>query len=298
MPGVPVTLTAAAMTKADVDLEIAADPDAVNLRAQFDSDLPDFKFNLQPTFVRWTVFGCVGTGPCTFTPVDDDDYVGAIFSPLQLEVGVDGSGSVAVQRAGGTIEGLLCEPGLFSAKRPVTVSLEPTSPSRSWRRASPSREPDCEPVPGGPVSTSCSVVMNNLRTFASLSYVPPVNPGDPPPEPPPFPFQIQTRVRVQLGGTGHGRVTGSGFDCGAACTTLPFYQDPVMLQATADPGSQFVGWRGVCSTNPTCSFSAGSATQVQAVFDVPVAPVPPVAVIKAPTTIVETTIAARSASSA
>src|SRR5919198_536321 len=37
-------------------------------------------------FVRWTAFGCEGTGPCTITVDEDGDWVAAIFTPLRLEV--------------------------------------------------------------------------------------------------------------------------------------------------------------------------------------------------------------------
>lgn len=47
-----------------------------------------------PTFVRWSRSECVGTGPCTFTPVEDEEWVAAIFTPLQLEVGIEGDGTV------------------------------------------------------------------------------------------------------------------------------------------------------------------------------------------------------------
>jgi hypothetical protein len=266
VPGVPVTLTATAIPKADL---VFPDPD---LLARFTTDLPDFQYNYQPSFVRWTVFGCEGTNPCTFTPVEDDEYVGAIFTPLQLEIGVNGPGAVVAQRLGGNgVDVLPCDAGLEFGQRTchglypadATVVLLASSQPLAWNS-------DCDPTLSSPASLNCTVVMNNVRTFAAVSFAD----ADPPPpaDVPAFPFQIATRVRVVLGGTGHGRVTGSGFDCGASCTTKPFYQDPLTLQATPDPGSEFVRWQGVCSTSPTCSFSAGSATIVQAVFDVPATP--------------------------
>ncbi len=50
--------------------------------------MPDYPV-ADPAFVRWSVFGCDGTGPCTYTP-EDGDWVEAIFTPLELEVGVVG----------------------------------------------------------------------------------------------------------------------------------------------------------------------------------------------------------------
>src|SRR4051812_35325661 len=97
--GTPVTLTA--VTEPDPVV-----PD-VTLPAGFEDSLPDFPV-AQPAFVRWTVFGCEGTGSCTFTPDEDFDWVGAIFTPLQLEVGISGAGTVELQRSDGTLEPDFC----------------------------------------------------------------------------------------------------------------------------------------------------------------------------------------------
>ena len=79
--GVPVTLTATPIPKADATLNDVQT-----------AKVPDYPVD-DSTFVRWTVFGCDGTGPCTYTP-EDEDWVGAIFTPLELEVGVVGNGIV------------------------------------------------------------------------------------------------------------------------------------------------------------------------------------------------------------
>ena len=83
---------------------------------------------------------------------------------------------------------------------------------------------------------------------------------------PGIPIDIIPHVHVTR--VGHGTVNGSGFDCGSQCDTDPDYQSRVTLNAVADPGSHFVSWQGVCSSNPVCTFSAGSATSVQAVFSI------------------------------
>jgi Divergent InlB B-repeat domain len=240
--GVPVTLTAVP------DL-LASPPPSI-----FPPDFPV----PSPSFVRWSVFDCPGTGPCTFVPDADLDWVTALFTPLQLEVGIAGAGH---------INGLACDStgfgdsdchGLRAADSNVELVATPDNPLDPIRWG-----PGCEPAGGNPSSASCTVAMTNIRTFAAVAF------GDPSVVvPPDFPFQITPRLRVDRGGTGQGRVTGSGIDCGSVCSADDLvYQSRVTLTASSAPGSTFVRWVGVCSTNPTCVFSAGSVSRVQARFD-------------------------------
>jgi hypothetical protein len=262
--GTPVTVTATAIAGPDVVL-----PPDPNMPTAFQQQLPDFPVPVS-TFVRWTVFGCGGTGPCTFTPDGDTDWVGAIFTPLQLEVGLGvfvpdlpdpPDGTVGVQLPDGSADpnfkcdiygffgDLTCH-GLYPADSTVVLVASSAQMIRwdpLWCYAQ-SMSP-----------ATCTVVMNNLRTLAAVTFDSHPSPDDP--------FKISARVSVLLGGTGHGHVSGSGYDCGSQCSIDKNYQQAVTLQATPDQGSQFVSWRGVCSTSPTCTFSAGSATRVQAVFN-------------------------------
>jgi hypothetical protein len=262
--GTPVTLTA------------LIEPDVV-IPGGLTDKVPDL-IAAQPAFKRWTVSGCEGTGPCTFTPDGDSDWVGAIFTPLQLQVGINGAGTVGVQGPGGGLDPqFICgQPGdpvdfldattrvchgRYAADSSVVLVASPDNLNAPfvWGEG-------CQTAGNPP---TCTVEMTNLRTFGVVGF------GDPGLFPPPgFPFKISPQVRVALDGSGHGRVTGSGYDCGSLCTNGFSYQDRVTLQATPDPGSQFIHWQGVCSTDPICSFSAGSATLVKAVFDVPPATQP------------------------
>ena len=251
--GVPVTLTATAIPQADATLDAAQT-----------AKVPDYPV-ADPSFVRWTVFGCDGTGPCTYTP-EDEDWVGAIFTPLELEVGVVGNGIVvdATDADRLSCDNTVAFPnaitschGLYAADSSVVLEATPglgdTGPA-TWADG-------CAPETGNRVSPRCTVTMSNIRTFAAVGF-----PGSPDGNFL-FPFKISPYVRVALGGSGSGRVTGSGFDCGTQCTNALAYQTRVNLDAAADQGSHFVGWQGVCSTNPACSFDAGSATRVKAIFD-------------------------------
>src|SRR5207247_7674186 len=62
----------------------------VTLTATAEPDLPA----TPSAFVHWSRSACEGTGPCTFTVEEDGEWVAAIFSPLRLEVGITGDGTV------------------------------------------------------------------------------------------------------------------------------------------------------------------------------------------------------------
>jgi len=78
-----------------------------------------------------------------------------------------------------------------------------------------------------------------------------------------FPLEVDFR------GDGEGRVqsTPAGVDCTADCT-VPFERDlQVDLEATAEPGSVFVGWGGGCS-GQNCSLRMDQARTVRAEFEI------------------------------
>jgi subtilisin family serine protease len=77
-------------------------------------------------------------------------------------------------------------------------------------------------------------------------------------------------LAVSKSGTGTGRVTSNppGVDCGATCSAQ-FVEDTfVTLTATADPGSNFLGWGGDCYGASTCSLSMYYDRSAIAYFDV------------------------------
>jgi len=250
--GRPVTLTA------------VAEPGAI-IPPELQNAVPDFPAP-QPALVRWSRFDCALAPSCTFIPDTEADWITALFTPLQLEVGVNGAGSVSVQTAGGGLDPLTCEPldfgdttchGLFPADSDVVLVANPADPLDPVRWG-----PGCEPDGGSPASARCTVSITNIRTFAGVAF------GDPSQvSPPDRPFQVTPTIRVLRDGSGEGRVTGSGIDCGRRCSVDVDYQSRVDLRAAPSPGSRFVRWVGVCSAAPTCRFSAGSATAIKAVFD-------------------------------
>ena len=249
-----------------VTFKAIPEPGAVITDAQDKNDLPDFPVS-DPTFVRWTVGACAGAGDtCTFAP-DDSEWVGAIFSPLQLEVGIDRADASADSvEVDGEPKALTCDVrgfgvstchARFPADSSVVLVEAPDSgtPDFAWGEG-------CESQTADPPHSRCTVEMTNIRTFVSAAYANPVDLS-----PPEFPFKISPHVRIERVGTGSGRVTGSGYDCGSLCSADPDYQARITLEAHSDGGSHFVRWVGVCSSATTCSFGAGSATLVLAQFD-------------------------------
>jgi hypothetical protein len=248
--GTPVTVTA-------IPGPLSSDP-------SLDDLFPDFP-PVSSAFVRWSRVGCSGSS-CTFTPDPGGEWVTAEFTPLQLEIALVGGGTVSA-RADGAPLTLSCSPppaaGFFGdvtchALVAAGAKVELTASSGSaWG-------PECEPSSG---AATCIVSMTNTATFARVAFGGAALPD--------LPFKISPTIRVLRAGTGEGRVTGSGIDCGTKCSELFDFQAHVKLAADPSPGSTFTRWEGVCSSSPSCEFSAGSATVVRAVFDVPQRPTAP-----------------------
>lgn len=90
---------------------------------------------------------------------------------------------------------------------------------------------------------------------------------------PPGPAPPQT-LTVNLSGTGSGSVASApaGINCGAACVAAFPDGTAVVLNATASPGSSFVGWGGDCAGAGAgaCNIVMSSARNVVANFSVTV----------------------------
>lgn len=103
-------------------------------------------------------------------------------------------------------------------------------------------------------TSTCTVrLAADLRVQASFST-----------PPTPQTFSV-TRV-----GSGSGRVTGMGVDCGSVCqaTYTPSGDRVATFQATADPGSTFAGWGGICFSSGTlATCRTGRSGALTARFD-------------------------------
>ena len=141
--------------------------------------LPDYPV-ANPSFVRWTMAGCAGP-PRHLLAGQRPGLVGAIFTPLELEVGIAGNvsgiGTVTVEGA----PPLTCETpgmiqfpntdtgchGLYPADSSVVLVA---SPDPLDSPASIQWGPGCDPDGGDPTSPRCTVTVDNLRTFAMLAF--------------------------------------------------------------------------------------------------------------------------------
>ncbi len=176
-----------------------------------------------------------------------------------------GSGNGEVTWPGGSCVGVpsggpsQCTTDDLPARVPIVFSADPTDPHDSIKWAF-----GCEPVP----TTAASASPCRRTDSVAVSF----DGVDPDP-----PFNVKAWLRVGNIGGGSGTITGShGFNCGSGddCRKLLDFGKVVTLHAERDADSRFVGWVGVCGSNPSCTFHAGPVTSVQARFAA-VAPPPP-----------------------
>ncbi|HEY5708394.1 MAG TPA: hypothetical protein VIS51_03275 [Solirubrobacterales bacterium] len=74
-------------------------------------------------------------------------------------------------------------------------------------------------------------------------------------------------LTVKKTGTGTGKVTGPGIDCGSDCSELYEEGTKVTLEAKEDGGSTFAGWSGSgCSGTGKCEVTMSAAKEVTAEF--------------------------------
>jgi len=82
------------------------------------------------------------------------------------------------------------------------------------------------------------------------------------------PSTTQYSLVIAHNGSGTGKVTGSGIDCGSVCTNGYAPGTVVTLTATPASGSSFAGWSGGgCSGTGTCSVTMNASTSVTATFN-------------------------------
>jgi len=75
-------------------------------------------------------------------------------------------------------------------------------------------------------------------------------------------------LNVSKNGTGKGKITGSGINCGSHCEMLYEFGTPVTLTATADADSLFINWSGACSGNNSCNMTMNQVQEVTATFNI------------------------------
>jgi hypothetical protein len=192
------------------------------------------------TFTGWAGGGCSGTGTCTVT-MNAATSVTASFgtTAYNLTVTKPGTGTGTVTGSDGLINcGSTCSVN-YESGTSVALAASATSGSvfSGWSG-------------GGCSGTgTCTVTMAAATTvtasFATTVY----------------------NLTVKESGTGSGTVTSSpsGISCGSTCSANYTY-GKVTLTASANSGSTFSGWSGVCSGTGTCTVTMTAAKSVTATF--------------------------------
>jgi Divergent InlB B-repeat domain len=223
---------------------------------------------INPTyhFYGWTAVECADdVNACDLGLTGDEPVVSAfaLYDPARILLGVAGPGTVRWLE-GGLVKECVSQAGLqttcstedLPARDPIEFEADSSSPIE-WAAG-------CEPVPND--ARRCVARPENRALMVGFDG-----------EAPPRPFNVDVTLRVGKTGSGDGKITGFGFDCGsgADCRKLLDFGKIVSLQAEAAAGSRFDRWVGVCASAPTCRFSAGPVTSVQARFVEEPAPPPP-----------------------
>ena len=104
---------------------------------------------------------------------------------------------------------------------------------------------------------TCQVIMNQVQSVtATFNQLPP----------------NAFALTVNKTGTGNGRVTGNGIDCGSDCSEQYVENTPVTLTAipsadsTSSTDSTFAGWSGACNGTDVCQVTMTQAQNVTARF--------------------------------
>jgi hypothetical protein len=233
--------------------------------------------------VRWSVFECSGTGPCT-VKMDASRTVVATFTPTSLTVDVRGEslalpdGSVTSPEAKLSCpnddEGNICVASV-DAFAQVTLKATPEAEFERWSGA-------CQEAETAP---TCTLVLSGDDVVGAKFKEDPTEPNIIPPR-----QQAELTVVVEGGGkvvSSRSRLSDQ-IECAPKCKAKFEQGERPTLTAQSE---RFLEWRGgapYCTTNPTCRYPAFGITSIKAVWTP--APAPPSAPPRpAPTTTTTTT---------
>ncbi|HWI72902.1 MAG TPA: hypothetical protein VNT55_13190, partial [Baekduia sp.] len=201
--------------------------------------------------------GCAAS-PCTVT-VTADTTVLAVVSPVQRTLGVTGDGSGAGY-VDSSPAGIDCGRGVaghaacvkdYDNGTVVTLTAHPAAGSAFFGftgEGCPAR------------TTTCTVTMGEARAVTAT-------------------FGTARTLTVVRAGSGGGTVSGAGIACGSDCAEVVGDGSKVVLTATPEAGSEFLGFSGggCAGSAATCTMVLGADATVTATFAVrpPAAPAGP-----------------------
>jgi chitodextrinase len=204
------------------------------------------------TFSRWSSPDCPGTTTTCQVTVDEDTTIVALFGRLTLRVETSGreSDDFITIDPGGLRCPTVCEPR-FAPGTSVKLTVTTKAPSTFTS------------FPYGCESTSantCTLTVFDDGQQVGVKFN--NSPG------PVADAVVNVKVKVRKAGDGAGRVTAGGLDCGGTCTASFPYGTLVSFAASADQGSLFGGWGGICANDkdPTCRLPIGAITLVRPRF--------------------------------
>jgi hypothetical protein len=224
--------------------------------------------------VRWSVFECTGTGPCTIK-MDANRTVVATFTPTTLTVDVQGDipgpdGIVTISGldfscpkfdAEGRITEERCVTSV-SAFAEVTLNATPPAEFERWSGA-------CQEAGTAP---SCTLVLSGDDVVGAKFK-------NDPDEPEIIPARQKAELRIVVEGGGNVVSSRSRLsqkiDCSPTCTAQFEQGERPTLTAQSE---RFLEWRGgapYCTANPTCRYPAFGITSIKAVWSRAPAPPPP-----------------------
>ncbi len=192
------------------------------------------------TFTGWSGGGCSGTGNCTVSMAAATSVTATFATSVyNLAVTKSGTGSGSVTGSDGLVNcGSTCSVNYESGKS-VTLGASAASGSTfsGWS--------------GGCAGTgTCTATMTAAKSVTAT-----------------FATSVVYKLTVSKSGTGSGTVTSipSGISCGSTCAAN-YTSGTVTLAASANSGSTFYGWSGVCTGTGTCTVNMTAAKSVRATF--------------------------------
>ena len=203
----------------------------------------------------WWTGACRGKADTCIVSMSSPQSVEAVFlqrTDATLSVTLDGAGLVSGDR------GLHCRtppdaatPNVCSVTVPRGTTVNVVgAPVGDGSRFTGWSGPDAGACSA---DTACTLTLNRDAQLRATFQAPPT----------------PLRYSVTKSGSGSGRVTGMGIDCGPTCSTtvVPTSNRIISFEATPDPGSNFIGWGGICFSSGTLASCRPKGTgAIQAVF--------------------------------
>ena len=193
--------------------------------------------NIHSTFIRWEG-DCTGTEPECILNLDSDKNVIAIFESKKISVSKIGSGRVTSLPFGIDC-GLHCNK-FFPFNSQVKLTATPTVHSTFIRW-----EGDCTGT-----ESECILNLDSDKNVIAI-------------------FE-SFRLSINKIGEGDGRILSYpfGIDCGLHCNKNFAAYSRIILIATPQVHSEFIGWNGACSgTEYSCVLNLNEDKEVTAIFE-------------------------------